>query len=118
MAYILTIATSVASAMLVFILQSQIKENKKLRESQEKEKETERKKQEERVKALENGVLCLLRKELIAEHEKWTERGYITSKALENGLLMYAAYTELGGNGMMKQMKEEVQSLPIKERVI
>lgn len=118
MVYILTTLTSVASAMLVFILQSQMKENKKLREAQENKVKEEEQKQVERITAIENGVVCLLRKELIAEHEKWMERGYITSKALENGLLMYAAYTKLGGNGMMVQMKEEIQSLPIKERMI
>ena len=118
MVHILAIATSVVSTMLVFILQSQINENKKLKEEQAQKVKEEEQKQVERITAIENGVVCLLRKELIAEHEKWMERGYITSKALENGLLMYAAYTKLGGNGMMKQMNEEIQSLPIKERVI
>ena len=118
MATIITIASSVASAMLVFLLQSVIKENKKLKEDQERKEEEARQKEEERVKALEDGVVCLLRKELIADHEKWTGRGYINSKALENGLLMYAAYKKLGGNGMIDHMKEEIEDLPIKERVV
>jgi hypothetical protein len=113
-----TIATSVASAMLVFLLQSVIKENKKLKEEQEKEVEEKKKADEERIKAIENGLRCLLRKELIADHEKWMTRGYITSKALESGLLMYDSYKELGGNGMIDHMKDEIESLPIKERVL
>lgn len=77
-------------------------------------KEDEIKKhKEERLEALEDGVVCLLRKELISDHEKWMSRGYITSKALENGLLMYEAYKKLGGNGMIDHMKSEIEELHI-----
>lgn len=118
MEYIITGTVSLAVAMLAFILQGVMKENKRLKDEQEKLVEEEKKKQEERVKALENGMVCLLRKELIADHEKWMERKYITSKALENGLQMYDAYKKLGGNGMIDHMKEEIESLPIKERMM
>ena len=108
MAYVITIATSVVSAMLVFVLQYFIRENIKLKH--EKEEKTE-----QREKALEDGVVCLLRKELIADYEKWTSRGFITSTALNNGLLMYDAYKALGGNGMIDHMKEEIERLHIED---
>lgn len=108
MSTILAIISSVASAMLVFLLQSSIRENRKLK----KEKEEARSKHEA---AIENGMVCVLRKHLMDEHEIWTERGYITSHALENGLAMYRAYKDLGGNGMIDHMEDEIQELPIRD---
>lgn len=108
MTTILAIISSVASAMLVFLLQSSIRENRKLK----KEKEEARSKHEA---AIENGMVCVLRKHLMDEHEIWTERGYITSHALENGLAMYRAYKDLGGNGMIDHMEDEIQELPIRD---
>lgn len=106
MVYILTIVTSVASAMLVFILQSVIRENRKLK--QEKEENHEK-----RENALENGVVCLLRVKLIEYHTKYVEMGYITSHGLQNWLKMYDAYKALGGNGMIDHMKAEIEALHI-----
>lgn len=108
MVYVITILTSVASAMLVFVLQSVIKENHKLK----KEKEE---KQAEEEKSLKEGVLCLLRVKLIEYHTKYMTLGYITSHGLENWLLMYKAYKALGGNGMIDHMKAEIESLRIEE---
>ena len=68
-----------------------------------------------RTAAIENGLVCILRKHLMDEHEIWTEKGYITPKALESGLLMYKAYKTLGGNGMIDHMEEEIQILPIRD---
>lgn len=107
MEYLITISVSVASAMLAFILQSVTKENHRLKTEKENS-------ERQKLDALENGVVCLLRKELIADYEKWMDKGYITQTALEHGLHMYDAYKSLGGNGMVEQMKEEIQELPIK----
>jgi hypothetical protein len=114
MAYFITGLVSFAVAMLTFILQGEMKENKRLKAEKEKEAKAMQKEQELRMKSLENGVVCLLRKELIADYEKWMDKGHITQTALEHGLLMYDAYKSLGGNGMIEQMKEEIQELPIK----
>ena len=106
MAYIVTIAVSVASAMLAFLLQSQIKENRELKKQQEE-------KRDKRERALEEGVLCLLREMLIQSHVKYMKKEQISSKALESGLAMYEAYKGLGGNGMIDHMKVEIEELPI-----
>jgi len=108
MEYIITISVSVASAMLAFLLQSQIRENRELKRLHEE-------KEAKRERALEEGVLCLLREMLIQSHSKYMKRGSISSKALESGLLMYDAYKKLGGNGMIDHMKDEVESLPIED---
>lgn len=108
MGYILTLVFGVISTVLGFVLTSKIKENKDLkREKEEREAQ--------RATALENGVVCILRKHLMDEHEIWTRRGFVTPKALESGLLMYKAYKQLGGNGMIDHMEEEIQELPIKD---
>lgn len=108
MAYILTIATSVASAMLVFLLQSQIKENRTLKQEKEQRDEV-------REKALENGVVCLLRVKLIEYHSKYMALGEISAHAYENWMLMYEAYKALGGNGMIDHMKCEIEELHFKK---
>ena len=108
MAYIITIMTSVASAMLVFVLQGIIRENNRLK--REKEQTLE-----EREKALENGVVCLLRVKLIEYHSKYMELGYITAQAYEIWMLMYKAYRGLNGNGMIEHMKEEIDELHIQK---
>lgn len=108
MDYLITILVSLVSGVLAFILQTVIRENRELK----------RKKDEAQVSrdgALEDGMVCLLRKNLMDEHEIWTEKGYITSHALENGLAMYKAYKALGGNGMIDHMEVEIQELPIRD---
>ena len=100
----ITAAFGFVSTMLVYLLQQSHKENKRLKQEQQK-----------RATALEEGVVCILRKHLMDEHELWMRKGYITPKALESGLLMYRAYKALGGNGMIDHMEEEIQQLPIKE---
>ncbi len=60
------------------------------------------------------GTKCLLRVKLIEDHDKYTEKGYIPSYALDNWVEMFNAYVGLGGNGMIKGMNDEIHKLPIK----
>ena len=108
MDYLITILVSIVSGVLVFILQSVIRENRELKRKNDED-------QASRDTALEKGMVCLLRKNLMDEHEVWTNKGYITSHALENGLAMYKAYKALGGNGMIDHMEIEIQELPIRD---
>lgn len=108
MNYLITILVSIVSGVLVFLLQLVIRENRDLKKKQTEELTS-------RNNALKDGMVCLLRKNLMEEHEKWIEKKYITSHALENGIAMYKAYKALGGNGMIDHMEEEIQALPIKD---
>ena len=101
-------ATSVISAMLVFILQGVIRENRRLKREKEEKQAVE-------GKALKDGVLCLLRTKMIEYHTKYMEMGCISSHAHSNWCLMYQAYVSLGGNGMIKHMNEEIEELHIKK---
>ena len=67
-----------------------------------------------RGNALENGVLCLLRAEIIRNHDKYTERQEIPIYAKEALERVYKAYHELGGNGTMTDLYEECMELPTK----
>jgi hypothetical protein len=107
-AIIISIVSSVVAGVLLFILQQKIKENRDLKRENNKKKSIHE-------AAIENGMVCILRKHLMDEHETWTQKGYITAKALESGLLMYDAYKALGGNGMVDHMKDDVQDLPIRD---
>lgn len=101
---LIAIISSVISGMLIWILQSTIKENRKLKQ-----------KKATREEALAEGMVCVLRKHLMDEHEKWMEKKYITSTALENGLAMYHAYKGLGGNGMIDHMNDDISELPVRD---
>ena len=108
MDYVLTGLVTIVAGILLFMLKQKMKENKELKRQRDEARAA-------REKALENGVVCILRKHLMDEHEIWTARKYITPKALESGLLMYKAYKDLGGNGMIDHMEEEIQALPIRD---
>lgn len=95
-------------AMLTYVCQQKMKENKELKKELES-----RKTQHE--KAIEDGVVCILRKHLMDEHGHWMNEGYITPTALESGIAMYNAYKALGGNGMIDHMDEEIRELPIRD---
>lgn len=60
--------------------------------------------------------MLLLRVQLIEYHEKYMNIGEIPSYAYENFSEMYAAYHELGGNGMVTKMKEEIEELHLKKK--
>lgn len=57
------------------------------------------------------GTMLLLRVQLIEYHDKYMKRGSIPSYVYENFIEMYDAYHELGGNGMVTHMKEEIEEL-------
>lgn len=62
------------------------------------------------------GTTLLLRVQLIEYHDKYTILGSIPSYAYENFCEMYEAYYELGGNGMITKMKEEIDELHLKKK--
>ena len=105
---IVDIVVALIVAVLGYFLKTSLNEVKQLKHEKEEREAA-------RNTAIENGMVCLLRKHLMDEHEKWVTKGYITPKALESGLLMYKAYKALGGNGMIDHMEEEIQELPIRD---
>ncbi len=62
------------------------------------------------------GTMLLLKVQLIEYHDKYMKQGYISSYAYKNFEEMYEAYHELGGNGMITKMHDEIQELHIKQK--
>lgn len=77
------------------------------------------KKQNKKREANSKGTMLLLRVQLIEYHNKYMKLGEIPSYAYQNFVEMYATYHELGGNGMVTKMYEEIHELHIqtKERL-
>ena len=64
------------------------------------------------------GTMLLLRVQLIEYHTKYTALGTIPSYTYQNFCEMYEAYHELDGNGMVTKMKQEIDELHIKRKVV
>ena len=67
-------------------------------------------------KAEAAGVCCLLRAEIIRQHEKYTEKGFCPIYAKEALKKAYEAYHTLGGNDVATKLFEEVMALPEKPK--
>lgn len=102
MTIVITIATSVASAMLVFLLQSTLKENRKLKAEKEEEEQS-------RNKAIENGVRQLLSVRLEEIYDMYANSDTIPRRVYDRWLKMHSAYKGLHGNGTFDHMKEELE---------
>ena len=64
--------------------------------------------------ALHKGVQALLRDRLIDGYNTFINRGYVSIVEKQNYDNMYHAYHDLGKNGVMDSMYNEVMELPIK----
>lgn len=64
------------------------------------------------MKSIKNGVQCLLRAEIITQHEKWQKRGFCPIYAKEALSREYKAYHKLGGNDVATSLYDETMHLP------
>lgn len=64
--------------------------------------------------AVEQGVQALLRNELIRRYREYESKGEITILDKENIEHMFKEYKNLGGNGTVAKMYDELLELPIK----
>jgi hypothetical protein len=65
-----------------------------------------------RLKAIKNGLQCLLRAEIIRSHDKYTERKYAPVYAKEALTKAYSAYHALGGNDVATGLYKNIMALP------
>lgn len=68
-----------------------------------------------RESALENGVQCLLRAEIIRNHDKYMARHYCPIYAKESLKRAYKAYHALGGNDVATSLYDAVMHLPTED---
>lgn len=64
------------------------------------------------LKALRDGVQCLLRAEIIRQNEKWTKAHYCPVYAKQALSREYKAYHALKGNDVATSLYEETMDLP------
>lgn len=101
MEYILTIIIGVVTAMLSFILQSVVKENRELKHKQTAEEQC-------RGVALENGVRQLLSVRLEEIYDMYSDSETIPRRAYDRWMKLHSAYKGLNGNGTFDHMKQEL----------
>lgn len=65
-----------------------------------------------RLRAVKNGLQCLLRAEIIRSYDKYTEKGYCAIYAKEATTRAYKAYHALGGNDVATELYHEIIELP------
>lgn len=102
MAYILTGIVSLITAMLAFILQSVIRENKELKR---KKDEAENR----RETAIETGVRQLLSVRLEEIYDQYSDSPTIPRRAYDRWMKLHSAYKGLHGNGTFDHMKTELE---------
>lgn len=94
--------STVVSAILIFVLQSLIKENRALRKEREQN-------EAKRESALENGVRQLLSVRLEEMYDKYADLDTIPRRAYSRWMKLHSAYKGLNGNGTFDHMKQEME---------
>ena len=64
------------------------------------------------MKAMSDGIQCLLRSEIIRANEKYVAQGYCPVYAKESLKTAYGAYHTLGGNDVATGLFNECIALP------
>nr|WP_288555597.1 hypothetical protein [uncultured Mediterraneibacter sp.] len=109
---ILPIFLTALMGYIVWLLQEQ----KKQKIEDAKERDNRIKKETEQRSANSKGTMLLLRVQLIEYHDRYIAQGSIPSYAYQNFCEMYDTYHELGGNGMVTKMKNEIEELHLKKK--
>lgn len=107
--YVVTVLLSVISGTLVYVVQNLLRENDRLRKDK-------RDGDRARQKALADGVMNLLRIQLIEYYDRYMTDGEIPKNVYENWEDMYSSYAALGGNGTVKKMNDDIVHLKLRGR--
>ena len=75
---------------------------------------TKLKKNKNKDKAIEEAVHALLRNELIRRYREYKAKGEMTILDRENIEAMFKQYKNLGGNGTVKELMDELLEVPTK----
>ncbi len=83
---------------------------------QAKKEETEQRiESKKKEAALLKGMRCVLRQNLIENHDKYVHKNAITIHGHENVSEMMEAYEALDGNGTVRIMTKQTLALPVEE---
>lgn len=76
------------------------------------EREAIKRENEEKSKALSDGVEALLRQSLVADYNKYSDRGFCPIYAKESIKRAYKAYNTLGGNDVATGLYHKILAMP------
>lgn len=74
------------------------------------------KEEDQRQCAIELGIQALLRDRVVQAYYHYSERGWITLHGLEATEKMYTEYHNLGGNGTVTKLMEDLRELPVMDK--
>ena len=74
------------------------------------------KEENRRNKAIEQGIQALLRDRVVTAYYHYSDRGWITLHGLEAAEKMYTEYHNLGGNGTVTKLMEDLRELPVRDK--
>lgn len=77
-----------------------------------KERDIEMKRQQADTELLKKGIQALLRAQMIADWNKWSQKGYAPIYAKENFENIWEQYHLLGANGVMDDIHIKFLGLP------
>lgn len=70
---------------------------------------------QERERATENGVQALLRNEIIKTYNHFINQEFMPVHEYDNISYLYSQYKNLGGNGTIQKLMEEIEEMPVHE---
>jgi len=79
-------------------------------------KEKAKEKAADKTDALALGVQALLRAQMIADYNKYEEKGYAPVYARDNFENCWVQYEALGENGVMRGIHDKFMALPTREK--
>ena len=68
------------------------------------------------TKAIEKGVQALLRAEMVAAYNRYSDKGFAPIYARENFENIWIQYHALGANGVMDDLHSKFMALPMAQR--
>ena len=74
------------------------------------------KREDLRQQAIELGIQALLRDRVVQAYYHYIERGWIMLHGLEAAEKMYTEYHNLGGNGTVTKLMEDLRELPVRDK--
>lgn len=109
---ILPSAFSFAGGLYMYKLHQRDKKAEAAKAQLEEEHRAAKEEHEQESKAIRDGLCAVLRDRIIQSATHHEEKGFIPLRDMENMSLMYQAYHNLGGNGLVTKVYEEVLELP------
>lgn len=108
-------AFSLVGSLYLYKLHRKDDARDKERERRKVAERIEREKRDEESRMIRNGITAVLRDRIVQAYMYYENIGYLPLKERENIYMMYVAYHDLGGNGLVTQLYNELNELPCTE---